>query len=254
MKTTRRLTIAIGSAAALLLAATGSTALAADRNDDRIPDRWETRHGLSLSQKQTRRDQDRDGLQNLTEYRSHTDPLDGDSDDDGVEDGDEDRDRDSVDNYNEQDEGTRADLRDTDDDGRSDGREDADRDRLRNAAEDASGNEPDDPDTDDDGIRDGAEQAGVISSFDSTTLVIEVFGGGSLSGTVDGSTEIKCETEDEHEVEDESGDDSLRAARSGDDDLGDADNVCTVADLVAGTPVHEAEVESGVYEEVELIK
>jgi hypothetical protein len=250
----RRPMVVVGSALALLFAVTGSTALAADRNDDRIPDRWEKRHGLSLKVKQTRRDQDRDGVQNLTEYRSHTEPLDDDSDADGVEDGDEDRDDDSVDNYNEQDEGTRPDRSDTDGDGRSDGREDADHDGLQNRHEDDSANEPDDRDTDDDGIEDGEEQAGVISSFDGVTLVIEAFGNGELSGIVDGSTEIKCETEDEHEVEDESGDDSPRVARSDDDDLGDADNVCTVADLVAGTPVHEAEIEGGVYEEVELIK
>lgn len=72
--------------AALALAATAG---ARDRNHDRIPDRWEKRHHLSLKVKQTRRDQDRDGLRNRAEWRARTDPRDADSDEDGIEDGDE---------------------------------------------------------------------------------------------------------------------------------------------------------------------
>jgi hypothetical protein len=64
-------------------------AMAKDRNHDRIPDRWEKRHHLSLHHKQGKRDQDHDGLDNRGEYRAHTDPRDADSDDDGIEDGDE---------------------------------------------------------------------------------------------------------------------------------------------------------------------
>jgi hypothetical protein len=59
----------------------------ADSNRDRIPDRWERKHHLSLKVKQTRRDQDRDGLNNLGEFRAKTNPRDRDSDDDGVGDG-----------------------------------------------------------------------------------------------------------------------------------------------------------------------
>jgi hypothetical protein len=70
--------------AASLLFTAAAGAHSGDRNRDRIPDRWEKQHHLSLKVKQTRRDQDRDGLNNLGEYRSHTDPRDGDSDDDGV--------------------------------------------------------------------------------------------------------------------------------------------------------------------------
>lgn len=58
-----------------------------DRNRDRIPDRWECRNGLSLSVKQTRRDPDRDGLNNLQEFRAGTNPRDPDSDDNGIPDG-----------------------------------------------------------------------------------------------------------------------------------------------------------------------
>jgi hypothetical protein len=59
-----------------------SAASARDRNHDRIPDRWEKKHDLSLHVKQTRRDQDNDGLRNLAEFKSHTDARDKDSDDD----------------------------------------------------------------------------------------------------------------------------------------------------------------------------
>ena len=82
--------------AALTLALVASLSLAAvapakarDRNHDRLPDRWEKRHKLSLKVKQARRDQDEDGLSNLGEYRAGLHPRDPDSDDDGIEDGDE---------------------------------------------------------------------------------------------------------------------------------------------------------------------
>ena len=84
----RRLMIPLALIGALLLAATASAA-GRDRNHDRIPDRWERHHDLSLHVKQTHRDQDHDGLENLAEWRSHTDPRDRDSDDDGVRDDDE---------------------------------------------------------------------------------------------------------------------------------------------------------------------
>jgi autotransporter family porin len=58
-----------------------------DRNHDRIPDRWEQRHGLSLRVNQARRDTDRDRLTNLREYRLHTDPRRRDTDRDGILDG-----------------------------------------------------------------------------------------------------------------------------------------------------------------------
>jgi hypothetical protein len=70
--------------AASLLVTSVASASGSDRNRDRIPDRWEKQHHLSLTVKQTRRDQDRDGLNNLAEYRANTDPRDADSDDDGI--------------------------------------------------------------------------------------------------------------------------------------------------------------------------
>ena len=115
---------------ALLLVAAlavAGPAAAKDRNNDRIPDRWEKKHDLSLKVKQTHRDQDRDGLKNLGEYRSGSDPRSADSDNDGTEDGD--------------------------------------------------------------------ENAGVITAFDGTTLTIDLYGGGTITGTVDESTEVKCGNE-----------------------------------------------------------
>jgi hypothetical protein len=82
------------SLAATLIALVGvlllaSSASAKDRNHDRIPDRWEKRHHLSLHLNQARKDQDRDGLKNRAEWKSGTSPRDDDSDNDGIEDGDE---------------------------------------------------------------------------------------------------------------------------------------------------------------------
>jgi|SRR4051794_2894560 len=186
-----------------------------DRNHDRIPDRWEKRHRLSIRVNQARRDQDRDRLRNRAEFMAGTNP--------------------------------------------------------RNA------------DSDDDGIPDGEENAGTIASFDpaSGKLVINVFGGETVSGLVTEETEIECrgqkngasasdsdddeegsgdeeqgeEPGDDEEDQDEQGDDQGDQEDPGDDD-GQSSN-CTTADLVAGAIVHEAELEiedgSATFEKVELI-
>jgi hypothetical protein len=80
------LLLALGALAPLALPA---AATAKDRNHDRIPDRWEKRHHLSLAVKQTHRDQDRDSLRNRAEFLAGDNPRDADSDDDGVMDGEE---------------------------------------------------------------------------------------------------------------------------------------------------------------------
>jgi hypothetical protein len=77
------LAMALAVAASLMLA---GGAFAKDRNHDRIPDKWEKRHHLSLAHKQGRRDQDHDGLKNRGEFRAHLDPRDADTDDDGIDD------------------------------------------------------------------------------------------------------------------------------------------------------------------------
>src|SRR4051794_35449260 len=66
-----------------------ASAKSRDRNHDRLPDRWERAHHLSLKVKQAKRDQDRDGLNNRGEFRARTNPRDADSDNDGIKDGKE---------------------------------------------------------------------------------------------------------------------------------------------------------------------
>jgi hypothetical protein len=74
---------------ALALLAMPSLAAAKDRNHDRIPDKWEKRHHLSLKVNQARLDQDRDHLRNRAEFLAGDNPRDDDSNDDGVIDGQE---------------------------------------------------------------------------------------------------------------------------------------------------------------------
>jgi hypothetical protein len=78
------------AAMVLVLAVPGvASAKRGDRNHDRIPDRWERAHHLSLRFNQARRDQDRDGLRNLAEFRAGDNPRKADTDGDGVPDGQE---------------------------------------------------------------------------------------------------------------------------------------------------------------------
>jgi hypothetical protein len=226
---------------ALALLAMPGLAAAKDRNHDRIPDKWEKRHHLSLKANQARLDQDRD--------------------------------------------------------------------HLRNRAEFLAGDNPRDDDSNDDGVTDGQENAGTIASFDMETgkLVINLFGGETLSGLVDEGTEIKCEDHSgasassegsasgEEEAGDdnggeteqvEPGDDNGGEEEAGDDnggqgeeepaddnggdnsgpgsensgpgqgDDGDEAGNCTAADLVPGAVVQEAELKvangQATFEEVEL--
>ena len=69
--------------------ASGMASSNGDRNRDTIPDRWERAHHLSLNVNQAKRDQDHDGLRNKAEFRAGDNPLDADTDNDGVKDGHE---------------------------------------------------------------------------------------------------------------------------------------------------------------------
>jgi hypothetical protein len=216
MSRTRKITTSLAAAIGLLaILALPSVAAAKDRNHDRIPDRWEKRHHLSLQVNQAGRDQDSDG--------------------------------------------------------------------LRNRAEFMAGDNPRDADTDNDGIPDGEENAGKIASFDAETgkLTIDLFGGETLSGMVTEETEIKCEgsdsasASDSNEGEDNPGDEQGQeesqneeepgednsgpgsensGPETGDDNGGEAN--CTIADLVPGAVVQEAELRAAggtaTFEEVEL--
>lgn len=86
----QRLTASIAAAVGVLaIIALPGTAAAKDRNHDRIPDRWEKRHHLSLHVNQAHRDQDRDHLGNRAEFLAGDDPRSADSDGDGIPDGEE---------------------------------------------------------------------------------------------------------------------------------------------------------------------
>ncbi|MGK2956078.1 MAG: hypothetical protein ACSLFI_10470 [Solirubrobacterales bacterium] len=81
-----RIGILLAAILALIAVSLPSAASAKDRNHDRIPDKWEKSHKLSLKKDQRKLDQDRDGLRNRGEYKSGTSPRDKDSDDDGITD------------------------------------------------------------------------------------------------------------------------------------------------------------------------
>jgi hypothetical protein len=85
----KRLATAVIAVLALAAALVPATAMARDRNHDRIPDKWEKRFHLSLHHNQAGRDQDHDGLRNLAEFRNHSNPRKADTDGDGLDDGDE---------------------------------------------------------------------------------------------------------------------------------------------------------------------
>jgi hypothetical protein len=175
----RLVVVALATVAASLLLSSSAMARTHDRNHDRIPDRWEKRHHLSLHHNQARRDQDRDGLANRGEFKAHMNPRDADTDDDGIDDGD--------------------------------------------------------------------ENAGTITSFDGRTLVIALAGGGSLTGTVDGDTEVECE--DRGEAHSSSG----PGGDHGDDN---DDEQCGADALTNGATVEEAELRArrgtATFEKVEL--
>jgi hypothetical protein len=84
----RLLILALALVAALGIVSSAS-AKGRDANHDRLPDRWERAHHLSLKVKQAKRDQDHDGLNNRGEFRARTNPRDRDSDNDGIADGNE---------------------------------------------------------------------------------------------------------------------------------------------------------------------
>jgi hypothetical protein len=213
--------------AALLALPAGAMAKSHDRDHDGLPDKWEHKFHLSTHKKSAKGDPDKDGLNNIGEFKAGTNPRKADTNNDGVNDANADQDHDGVDNLDEQQEGTN----------------------------------PRDPDTDNDGIEDGNEVSGTIVSFveDSANpgtgvLTIKLADDSTISGKVDSTTEIECRTagsegdrHDRHGADDSQG-----------DDHGDDHGNCTTADLTAGTAVHEAELngsgDQAVFEKVKLLK
>ena len=95
-----------------------------DTDGDGMPDDWEVLNHLNpfsaTGDDGAQGDPDQDGLVNLYEYWSDTNPHSPDTDQDGVLDINEDRDGDGVANLMEQRLGSRPDMMDTDDDGLAD--------------------------------------------------------------------------------------------------------------------------------------
>jgi hypothetical protein len=237
-----------GVVLAALLAVPGTAmAKSRDRDHDGLPDKWEKKFHLSTHKKSAKGDPDRDGLNNMGEFRSRTNPRKADTDNDGVNDANDDQDKDGVDNQEEMQEHTN----------------------------------PCDRDTDNDGVNDGEETIGTVTSFveDSANpgtgvLTITLKDNSTVSGKVDSTTEIECRAPENTTTTppgsnpkdggDEGGDHHGDNSGPGNGDGGDEgdhhgdERQCTTADLTAGTPVHEAELhgsgDQAVFEKVKLIK
>lgn len=209
-----------GLAAIALALVIPAAASAKDRNHDRIPDRWERSHGLSLKVNQAKRDQDRDRLKNRQEWRAGMDPRDADSDDDGTEDGDESSG--TIASFDPESGELTIDVMN----GGS----------VTGLVTDATEIKCDDGD--DQGDEDGDDEGGDD--------------GGHHHGDDDGSDD------DGHGDRLARSDDDPVSDEDPGDDESDDESDCTVADLVPGATIQEASLEiedgSAVWEEIELLK
>ena len=111
-----------------------------------------------------------------------------------------------------------------------------------------------------------ADNAGTVASFDGTKLTIQLADGSTVSGTVNGDTEIECDAADmsqtslhrDDQGRDHSGgdDNSGPGNNNGDNDDNDMEN-CDTSSLTPGTIVHEAELKlsgaGAVWDKVELL-
>jgi hypothetical protein len=86
MKSKAMLLFGIAAVLVASLFALPAIASSRDGNGDRIPDRWEAKYDLSLNKNQAPRDQDKDGVKNLAEFKDGTNPREADTDGDGTSD------------------------------------------------------------------------------------------------------------------------------------------------------------------------
>jgi outer membrane protein OmpA-like peptidoglycan-associated protein len=147
---------------------------------------------IDLGTDPTKADSDFDGLTDYIEVVKGYDPLEGDTDNGGVWDGEEvlvdktdpldpsddlmDSDNDGITNYNEFELGTNPFAADTDADWLSDGEEDADQDGIHEPEEGET--DPVNPDTDGDGLKDGWE----VLVYKTDPFVQDSDGDGLLDG------------------------------------------------------------------------
>ena len=133
-----------------------------DTDNDKLSDYDEYHGTYGFKTKPKEQDTDQDGLKDGDEILvTETDPLDTDSNDNGILDSDEDRDQDGLSDAAELYLTlTTFDVPDSDNNGVPDGLEDPDGDELNNLQEVAQGTDPHNPDTDGDGIRDDKEVSG----------------------------------------------------------------------------------------------
>jgi len=113
-----------GRPLAVTLEARNAYANVQDTDQDSLPDWWEIAMGLdpysSDGVNGPGADPDEDGLNNIAEFRSDTDPFVADTDRNGTPDANEDYDGDGLSNIDETRNVTRPDIADTDDDGLND--------------------------------------------------------------------------------------------------------------------------------------
>lgn len=220
---------------ALALLAMPSLAAAKDHNHDRIPDRWEKKHHLSLKVNQARKDQDGDKLRNRAEFLAGDNPRKADSNGDGVMDGEENAG--TVASFDEETGKLTIDLF---------GDESISgfvTEETEIKCEDNGG-----ASVSSDGAESGDEEAG------------DGEGGSEGEPGDDNDGEEQAGDDNGGQGEEEPGDDNGQEEESGDDDGGDnpgpGNGNCTAADLTPGAVVQEAElkIEGGkaVFEKVEL--
>ena len=142
-----------------------------DADRDKMDDDWEVAHGLDPTVKDSKQDPDNDRLKNRKEFVGGTDPQTEDTDHDGSDDRDERRFRTVATDPDTDDDGIQDGDEDTDGDGTFDEDEDdakekcvnndddTDQDGLSDEDENDLGADPQDPDSDDDGIEDGNDDA-----------------------------------------------------------------------------------------------
>ncbi len=162
-----RVLLFVGTGLAMMLAtSTPAFARPADRNHNKIPDSWEKKFHMSLNRNQANLDADHDGLTNIQEFLSGTNPR----------------------------------VADTGHTGVPDPLKDADHDGVDNAQEFLDGTNPRGADSDHDGVRDGNEIRGTITAFDPLTGILTLASRSHRRSvvttvTIDADTVLKWKTD-----------------------------------------------------------